>query len=216
VVPAEVDIKAASRGNKPLSTVQAQAIAARTYTHNRTWGRDNSNNYQVFVPYFYDSLSLDQQQRVGDAVASVYYLSYYDSDMPIAALYGRDNRDWTSTGSEPYLVGVPDLISTAWGCFLYYDPQGQPVYGTNADCGTGLGGMSQRGASRWGFGHTSSWGPDYEGSANYPHDKNGDGNFWGVRYDNSFQILTHYYTGVYVRTPTTVTRSSPRPGASPS
>lgn len=38
------------------STVQAQAIAARTYTYSRAWGRDNSNNYQVFVPYYYDSL----------------------------------------------------------------------------------------------------------------------------------------------------------------
>jgi len=116
-------------------------------------------------------------------MASVYYMSYYDSDAPIAALYGSDNGAQTSQGGYPYLMSVPDPISAAYG----------------SSFGTENGGMSSRGASRWGFGHTSSWGPDYEGSAYYPHDKNGDGAFWSVRYDNSFQILTHYYTRIHIR-----------------
>jgi hypothetical protein len=199
VTPLEVDIKASSRGNKPLSTVQAQAIAARTYTYSRAWGRDNSNNYQVFVPYYYDSLSQDQQSRVAAAVANVYYMSYYSSDAPIEALYGSDNRDMTTTGSQPYLLGVLDPISGEWGCFQYFDAQGRPVYGTNAVCGTGLGGMSQRGASRWGFGHTSSRGPAYTAGLQSWGDDQGNGDFWSVRWDNTYQVLTHYYTGIQVR-----------------
>ncbi len=201
VVPEEVDIKASSLGNKPLSTVQAQAIAARTVTYRRYTepGFNNSTAIQVFVPYFYDTLTTDQRNRVAAALNGSYYLSYAD-DTPIAAYYGADNRDRTSaTPGIAYLLDVPDPISAEWGCFLYFDEQGRRVYGTNADCGTGSGGMSQKGASRWGFGHESSKGPVAEGSPNYPHDVDGLGNFWSVRWDNAYQILAHYYTGIHVR-----------------
>jgi len=56
VVPEEVAITVSSRGNKPLSTVKAQAIAARTYV------------------YFRQGLTINnsaQQQRVDEAVSDV-------------------------------------------------------------------------------------------------------------------------------------------------
>jgi len=191
VVPVEVAIKVSSRGNKPLAVVEAQAIAARTYTCNRTWGRDNSANYHVFVPYYFDTLTPVQQGRVNEALARVYYMSYYWAfdDQPIAAYYGADNDATTAAGPEPYLVSVEDRISAAHG----------------ADVGTDYGGLSQRGASRWAFGHTSSWGPAPIGHPNYPRDtyndahQSGYGNLWSVQYAGSFHILTHYYTGVEVR-----------------
>jgi hypothetical protein len=187
VVPVEVAIKVSSRNNKPLAVVEAQAIAARTYTYHRTWSRDNSTNYHVFVPYYFDSLTTLQQGRVNEAMARVYYMSDYwaFNDQPIAAYYGADNDATTTAGSEPYLVSVEDRISAAHG----------------ADVGAGYGGMSQRGASRWAFGHTSSWGPAPVGHPNYPRDTylSGYGNFWSVQYADSFHILTHYYTGVEVR-----------------
>jgi len=70
VVPEEIAIKMSSRGNKPLSTVKAQAIAARTYVYFRHGLTiNNSAQYQVFVPYYYDTLTLAQQQRVDEAAS---------------------------------------------------------------------------------------------------------------------------------------------------
>ncbi len=72
VVPEEVAITVSSRGNKPLSTVKAQAIAARTYVYFRHSSTiNNSAQYQVFVPYYYDTLTSAQQQRVDEAVSDV-------------------------------------------------------------------------------------------------------------------------------------------------
>lgn len=191
VVPVEVALTVSSRSNKPLAVVEAQAIAARTYTYYRTSDRDNSTNYHVFVPYYFDTLTALQQGRVNEAMARVYYMSDYWAfdDQPIAAYYGADNDATTADGPERYLVSVEDRISAAHGYHL----------------GTGYGGMSQRGASRWGFGHTSSWGPAPMGHPNYPRDtnntppQNGYGNFWSMQYADSVHILTHYYTGVEVR-----------------
>ncbi len=200
VVPAEIFIRASSRNNKPASALEAQAIAARTFAYHRTWGITNSNDYQVFVPFYYDTLSTDQQDSVDAAVANRYYMSYYqtytyyypsggsvtyESDHPIAALYGSDNGATTVKGDNeyPYLVSVQDSISAE---------RGQPV-------GTGSGGMSSNGASRWGFGHTSERGPAFEWLSYYPHDNLGNGNFWSIQWDNSFQILTHYYTRIHIR-----------------
>jgi len=180
----EVAITMSSRGNKPLPTVKAQAIAARTYVYFRHGLTiNNSTQYQVFVPYYFDTLTSAQQQRVDEAVSDVWYMTLPNSTDPIDALYGADNGATTLQGSTSYLKSVPDPISAAYG----------------SPNGTLNGGMSSRGASRWGFGHTSSRGPDYETSPNYPHDSNGDGDFWSVRYDWARQILTHYYTGIHIR-----------------
>lgn len=184
VVPEEVAITVSSRGNKPLPTLKAQAVAARTYVYFRHGLTiNNSAQYQVFVPYYYDTLTSAQQQRVDEALSDVWYMTMPNSANPIDALYGADNGATTSQGYTSYLKSVPDPISAAYG----------------SPNGTLNGGMSSRGASRWGFGHTSSRGPDYETSSNYPHDSNGDGNFWSVRYDWAEQILTHYYTGIHIR-----------------
>jgi hypothetical protein len=59
--------------------------------------------------------------------------------------------------------------------------------------------MSSKGASRWGFGHTSSRGAVAESNLLYPHDSGGYGDFWSARWDSAFQILTHYYTGIDIR-----------------
>ncbi len=133
VVPEEVAITVSSRGNKPLSTVKAQAIAARTYVYFRHGLTiNNSAQYQVFVPYYYDVLTSAQQQRVDEAVSDVWYMTLPNSTEPIDALYGADNGATTSQGSTSYLRSVSDPISAAYG---------QPIGSEN-------GGMSSRGASR--------------------------------------------------------------------
>ena len=185
VVPEELGIKKASQGNVPLSSVKAQAIAARTYAYWRTEYDylDNSASRQVFVPYYYDTLNTEQQQRVDEAVGDIWYMTLPGSTDPIDALYGADNGATTSPGYRSYLKSISDTISVAYG---------QPV-------GTGNGGMSSKGASRWGFGHTSSRGPVAVSGLNYPHDSDGLGDFWSVRWDEAAQILTHYYTGIHIQ-----------------
>lgn len=188
VVPLELGIQSGSQGNKPLSATKAQAIAARTYIYQRMeyigqYGTpNNSNLFHVFVPYNFDTLTSTQKGRVQEATADRIYMTEPDSTYPIEALYGADNPANTSPGNRPYLKSVSDPIS-----FL----------GTLD--GTANGGMSAKGASRWSFGHTSSRGPVASGDPNYPHDAQGDGDFWSVRLDEAAQILTHYYTGVHLR-----------------
>lgn len=206
VTPHELGITTGSQGNKPLSSVQAQAIASRSfagYYASRSTTINNSTQYQVYISFTYEKLNTAQQQRVKAAVSEVLYLSKTNEITPIRAHFGQDNRDWTTAGTDPvttdYLKSVYDPINTLHGC-ANYDSNGNVVsYGSNADCGTGNGGMSSKGASRWGFGHTSSIGPVAEGALLYPHDSSGLGDFWSVRWDHSFQILTHYYTGIHIR-----------------
>jgi len=176
VVPEELAIRKASQGNTPLSSMKAQAIAARTYAYWRMEHDylDNSNSRQVFVPYYYDTLTPAQQQRVDEAVNDVWYLTLPGNTEPIDALYGADNGAVTSPGYRSYLKSISDTISIAYG---------QPI-------GTGNGGMSSKGTSRWGFGHTSSRGPVAVGDPNYPHDSHGLGDFWSVHWDEAAQILT--------------------------
>lgn len=189
VVPQELGIELASQGNKPLSAVEAQAIAARTYIYQRMeyigqYGTpNNSTQFQVFVPYRYDTLTDAQKRRVQAATANRVYLTEADSTYPIEALYGADNPGSTAQGNRPYLKSVPDPISAAYGAWN----------------GTTNGGMSSKGASRWSFGHTSSWGPVVASHPNYPHDVNGLGDFWSVRFAEAAQILTHYYIGIHLR-----------------
>lgn len=186
VVPKEIGVTASSRGNKPISTVKAMAVAARTYAYHRSYYNItlyNSVTSQVFIPYYYDSLSAEQKQTVNDAVAGIYYLAETGSTYPAETLHGADNGARTSQGNRPYLKNVDDPVSSAYGI----------------SDGTTLGGLSHKGASRWGFGHQSSKGPAFENSSQYPHDIDGNGNFWGVQWNRAEQILFHYYTGVDLR-----------------
>jgi hypothetical protein len=208
VVATEYGIHQGSQGNKPLAGIKAQAIAARTYLFQRIhdgYSINNSNAFHVFVPYSYEVLLPEeaQRERLLAALQERAYLTPPNSTLPITAFYGADNRDYTTDGrpegstanAQNYLQQVWDPISAEFGC------QG----GTNADCGTGFGGMSSKGAARWSFGHTSSIGPAGVGenqcpdlAANQP-DRNGDGKCWSVRWDNAYQILTHYYSYTHVR-----------------
>jgi len=191
-VPQEIAIEVSSQDNKALSTLKAQAIAARTFAYNQTYDPsnptetlriDNSALKQVYIPYRYDDLTPAQQERVDEAVRAMRYMTLPGERLPIRAHYGADNDAWTTQGSESYLQRVYDPINAAYG----------------TDSGTSYGGMSSRGSSRWGFGHTSSRGPVAPDTPNYPHDSNGDGDLWNVRFDRAEQILTHYYTGIALK-----------------
>lgn len=188
VVPQELDMNG-SQGNKPLAAVKAQMIAARTYIYQRLTYIDqygtpnNSTQFHVFLPYRYQALTPLQRVRVQAAALERLYLSEANSTYPLEALYGADNPADTVAGNRPYLQSVPDPISAAYGTVN----------------GTGNGGMSSKGISRWAFGHTSSRGPVAVGQPNYPHDDGGNGDFWPVRLDDAAQLLTHYYTGIHLR-----------------
>jgi len=147
-----------SQGNKLFSSVQAQAIAVRTYAYQRYANQhpvdqggygpiNNSSQFQVYLPYFYNEVLItnEQQNRIDDAVRPVIYMTEQGKQHAIEALFGTDNCKDTSEGSAPYLQLVNDPIS------IYAASLGtQPC--KNSDRGTGSGGMSSNGASRWGFG----------------------------------------------------------------
>jgi hypothetical protein len=112
------------------TAIQAQAIAARSYAY---WhiqhGSDinNSTDFQVFVPYYFEYMSgtfpnnpgdpcvssnlHEYQQIVCDAVASRYYISYGD-DSPAFTEFFADRLERTVSGDQPYLLSVEDPIST--------------------------------------------------------------------------------------------------------
>ncbi len=175
------------------TALQAQAIAARTYAYwhiNQGSAINNSTEFQVFIPYKFESLypatfpdntgnpcassNLNTDQRiVCNAVASQYYISYGTSpndDLPAFTEFFADAWGQTASGSQPYLLGVEDPIST--GCDADDDGHGR--------------GMSQEGASRWARGNRCS------------HTGAGDDR-WSVRWGHAEQILTHYYTGIHIR-----------------
>jgi hypothetical protein len=86
VTPIEVAIGVASQGNKPLSCVQAQAIAARTYAYyhiDQGSSLNNSADYQVYVPYQYHSLTSAQQQWVDEAMSGLFYMT---ANIPVGYL----------------------------------------------------------------------------------------------------------------------------------
>ena len=203
VVPQELDMNGSqgNKGNKPLAAVKAQMIAARTYIYQRMTYIDqygtpnNSNLFHVFLPYRYQALTPPQRVRVQAAAAERLYLTEASSTYPIEALYGADNSTQTITGT-PTLIGTVNYLSSI----------ADPISELGIVDGTGNGGMSSKGVSRWAFGHTSSRGPVAPDHPNYPHDDyvdathpNGLGDFWSVRWENAFQILTHYYSGIQIR-----------------
>lgn len=191
VVPSEVSVEAFHP-----TAIQAQAIAARSYAYwhiNQGSTINNSNQFQVFVPYAFEALpsaaspnfpdnpsnpcassnlNADQQIVCG-AVAPRHYISYGtypDDDLPAFTEYFADIRTRTVSGGQPYLIAVDDPISSHPD--IVNDGHGH--------------GMSQKGASRWARGNLS-------------YNINRDLGSWSVRWERAEQILVHYYTGIRLR-----------------
>jgi hypothetical protein len=171
--------------------VEANAVVARSFTYGHIQANstiDNSTNKHVFVPYYFEwlnstdlpnnpanvcsSTNLNQaQQKVCNGAARRYYVSYGtapNDDYPAVTEYFADIRNATVTGTTPYEISVADPISS------------------NPDVpNSGHGrGMSQRGASRWGYGNVG-----YSGNLTP----------WSVQWTQPEHILFHYYTGVHLR-----------------
>jgi hypothetical protein len=185
------------------AALAAQAMAARTYAywHIKTdeiqpGDIDNSNGYQVFLPYRYDQFSEAERAAIDTAIQQRFYLSYpttytvsiYGQNLtlvpgdPIFAEFFADAPTRTiGNATFAYLAGVKDPIST------------------HPDV-TALGhghGMSQNGAGRWARA-SSSYRCDpapapCRPTPSKPHTA------WSVRWLHAQQILSHYYTGVEIR-----------------
>lgn len=170
--------------------VESNAIAARSFTYGHisaTHTIDNSTSKHVFVPYRFERLNPTvtpnnpanvcsstnlnlAQQKVCNGTARRYYVSYgtaLNDDYPAITQYFSDIFNQTVTGTQPYEVSVADPISA--------DPAIIPGHGK---------GMSQRGASRWGYGNMGF---------------RGDLTPWSVQWTKPEHILFHYYTGVHLR-----------------
>jgi hypothetical protein len=170
------------------AALHAQAVASRSlvnyYINNPPENGippdvpfNNSSKYQVFLPYRYEKLTTNEQQLVSDAVASGEYLAYaVDNPDALAAkaLFAADIYEHTAAANKPYLVGVPDPISTACDA----DNAAAHQYG-----------MSQEGANRWARGHECS----YVGATGDP-----PGERWSVQWEHAEYILTHYYTNIHL------------------
>jgi hypothetical protein len=169
----------------PLA-LRAQAVVARTYAYcairanegtEDFWGNcrkeiNNSNEFQVFVPWYFESI--DSPQVIQDAVNETrgLYLIYAPEPGkgPIFSEFSADAYLRTAQGAYAYLRSVENPISS--GCDA-----------NNAGHGHG---MSQEGASRWARGNQCSYGAQ----GDMP---------WPVHWDDYRQILVHYYTGVHLQ-----------------
>lgn len=176
--------------------LRAQAIAARSYgwyQYEFNKPVNNSNSFQVFVPYRFDKLNLnaapmepriltpcdpdrfrnEPQELACDAIAPQHYLSSWNDDLPAFSEFSADVADRTTASSDPrfpYLASVQDPISAA--CDASDDGHGR--------------GMSQWGADRWALGDQCA----LAGNGSDP---------WSVVWTRAEQILFHYYTGVQLR-----------------
>ena len=175
------------------AALHAQAVASRSlvnyYINNPPENGvppddpfNNSSKYQVFIPYRFERFESDEQQQVSAAVASGYYIaSAIDNPSHYAAkaLFAADVWGQTddATGDKPYLVGVPDPVSTACDA----DNEAINRYG-----------MSQQGANRWARGHECS----YSGAT--PAQGNPAGGPWSVKWEHAEQILSHYYSNIHI------------------
>ncbi|MCB0208809.1 MAG: hypothetical protein KDJ52_05755 [Anaerolineae bacterium] len=177
--------------NLSAVAVEANAMAARsfTYRHIQVGSTiDNSTSKHLFIPYYFEwlnptitpnnpanvcnSTNLNlAQQKVCNGTAHRYYVSYGtapNDDLPAITQYFTDIRNQTVAGAQPFEVSVPDPISS------------DPAI-TQSGHGQGL---SQRGASRWGYGNMG-----YKGNLTP----------WSLQWTKPEHILFHYYTGVHLR-----------------
>lgn len=162
------------------NALNAQAIAARTYAYWHAYYTGTINNstaYQYFVPRSYDALDAANRAKVDAAMAQQYYLSNGGGSTAIFSEFFGDIRGNTLPGDPPrsYLISVPEPISL--------------LKGTNNGHGHG---MSQNGAGRWARGD-----PEHCINAEYCPGKVDVP--WSVSFRQYAQILTHYYTGIQMR-----------------
>ena len=191
--------------NEPAA-LQAQAIASRSLVHyyinnppEDGYPEDdpfnNSSKYQVFIPYQFDRLALQEQHLITEAVASGHYIAYAIDNpdaLAMKALFAADMKAHTADGTfdKPYLVRVPEPISTACDA----DNEAVNQYG-----------MSQQGANRWARGHECS----YVGAPVITTTGNISGTQWSVAWPHTEYILTHYYTNIHLHNQTG-TRLTPK------
>ncbi len=178
--------------------LEAQAITSRSYLgwhlNNTPYLINNSSGYQVFIPFRFDSLnpvhepfepntqypcfdiSINYYQTKScDSIYHKFYIARSDVNLPAFAEFTGDTIDETLTypspNTFPYIKGVPDPISD--------DAYGASNLGNRR-------GLSSRGANRWSLGNQYS--------------RLEEGNHrWNIKWENSQQILFHYFTDVHLR-----------------
>ncbi|MCB0046831.1 MAG: hypothetical protein KDD92_15510 [Caldilineaceae bacterium] len=166
-------------GNVPLAAIEAQAIASRTFTYHRdeyVGVIDNSTRYHAYIPFSYEVL-LDESQKedVRNGTLRRFYLTESNTSYPIDAQYGADSPD-------PTVEGLPTLVSD----INYLQSVADPISAAEGILSGNGQGLSSRGSRRWSYGY-QSWVPTEADD------------FWSVRWDDAFQSLTHYYTGIHIR-----------------
>jgi hypothetical protein len=188
VIPQEMPLSFAT------TAIEAQATAARSFTYwyaRRGTLINNSISYQAFVPGKFIAVSGVTPDNAADpcasgnlgarqaklcaAMANPRYMTRFDSDVPVFAQFSADWPERTRTNANhKALRAVDDPISNT----------------TNGECiSDGAGshgwGMVQNGANRWARGYQCAY------STKAP---------WTVTWGTADQILTHYYTGIHLRT----------------
>ena len=173
---------------------QAQAVSARSYANFKIQNNqiiDNSVANQAFIPNAFDFADgidpadgidaesdasvcqktnlTSSQQDLCDAVGLDIYVSQPQNTLSIFSEFSDNAKDKTEKGDFSYLKSVDEPINT--------------LTATTQNHGRGL---SQKGASRWAYGHES-----FKGYSDNPVVT-----AWPVRWRNVEQILHHYYTGV--------------------
>ncbi|MCE7920680.1 MAG: hypothetical protein DYG85_14415 [Chloroflexi bacterium CFX1] len=175
------------------TALHAQTVVARSYlgyylNNPPDEPYNNSNTFQVFIPYKWDSLNpsaeplepgetdpcanstVNTEQRMAcDALASGNSIASHTSGLAAKAMFFADVQEQTvdATFDKPYLKSVQEPISVSCD---------------SDNFGHGIG-FSQEGAVRWSRGNQCARGGD-ETTA-YP-----------VTWDDYRQILAHYYTGI--------------------
>jgi hypothetical protein len=184
----------------PQTAVQAQAIAARTYSYyhlrqkqlNPNYPKEinNSTTFQLFVPFRFEkrlggvfpqnatnpcaSNNLTGfQRRLCSAVADRRYVSTSGSNEPLHTEFSADRTTGDTVagaGGESHMRQVQDPISAEAGSPCIYTDQDRTLIASSHGQG-----ILQRGASRWARG-SRCWTAD---RGNAP---------WSVRWDRADQI----------------------------
>jgi CSLREA domain-containing protein len=196
VLPREMNVK---ENFYTLASLQAQAIAARSYADYRdrlSGDMNNSVEFQIFIPNAYELYHPPSKALVYEAVTSTQGLFLSHVGSSIDAQFASDsilrtakclNDDFTQCYS--YLVRVDDPIS-GWNLTnpacdaknngnLTMDDPDTPDW---IDVGK-VWGMSQKGAIRWSLGNQCA----ISGVSTNP---------WPITWNDYRQILVHYYTGI--------------------